>query len=106
MQSYDLRAYVNAIMRQMRHEVVLVANAKGIPLKEEFKAGKCKPSQRYSTLQDLDAHRPTEIDMFSGALVRMGKELGIECPYNEMTYNLIKALEEKNEGKFDYPEEN
>ena len=48
----------------------------------------------------------TEIDMFSGALVRMGKDLGIECPYNEMTYNLIKALEEKNEGKFDYPEEN
>lgn len=106
MQAYEDSTYVNAIMRQMRHEVVLVANAKGIPLKEEFKAGKCKPSQRYSTLQDLDAHRPTEIDMFSSALVRMGKELGIECPYNEMTYNLIKALEEKNEGKFDYPEEN
>ena len=106
MQAYEDSTYVNAIMRQMRHEVVLVANAKGIPLKEEFKAGKCKPSQRYSTLQDLDAHRPTEIDMFSGALVRMGKDLGIECPYNEMTYNLIKALEEKNEGKFDYPEEN
>lgn len=105
MQAYDDSTYMNAIMRQMRHEVVLVANAKGIPLKEEFKAGKCKPSQRYSTLQDLDAHRHTEIDMFSGALVRMGKELGIECPYNEMTYNLIKVLEEKNDGKFDYPEE-
>lgn len=100
--SYEDSTYVNFIMRQMRHEVVLVANAKGIPLQEEFKAGKCLPSQRYSTLQDLDAHRRTEIDMFSGALVRMGKELGIECPYNEITYNLIKALEEKNEGKFDY----
>ena len=100
--AYEDSTYVNFIMRQMRHEVVLVANAKGIPLQEEFKAGKCLPSQRYSTLQDLDAHRRTEIDMFSGALVRMGKELGIECPYNEMTYNLIKALEEKNEGKFDY----
>ena len=52
--------YVDAIMRQMRHEVVLVANKKGIPLKEEFKAGKWLPSQRYSTLQDLDAHRHTE----------------------------------------------
>lgn len=100
--SYEDSPYVSFIMRQMRHEVVLVANAKGISLKEEFKAGKCLPSQRYSTLQDLDAHRHTEIDMFSGALVRMGKELGIECPYNEMTYNLIKALEEKNDGKFDY----
>ena len=100
--AYDDSTYADAIMRQMRHEVVLVANAKGIPLKEEFKAGKWLPSQRYSTLQDLDAHRHTEIDMFSGALVRMGKELGIACPYNEMTYNLIKALEEKNDGKFDY----
>lgn len=54
------------------------------------------------SLQDLDAHRHTEIDMFSGALIRIGKEVGVECPYNEMTYNLIKALEEKNDGKFDY----
>ena len=100
--AYDDSTYADAIMRKMRHEVVLVANAKGIPLKDEFKAAKWLPSQRYSTLQDLDAGRKTEIDMFSGALIRMGKELGIECPYNEMAYNLIKALEEKNEGKFNY----
>ena len=61
-----------------------------------------KPSARYSTLQDLDAGRHTEIDMFSGALIRMGKELGIPTPYNEFAYHMIKALEEKNDGKFDY----
>ena len=60
------------------------------------------PSARYSTLQDLDAGRHTEIDMFSGALMRMGRELGIPVPYNEFTYHMIKALEEKNDGKFDY----
>ena len=53
-------------------------------------------------LQDLDAGRHTEIDMFSGALMRMGKELGIPMPYNEYTYHMIKALEEKNDGKFNY----
>ena len=42
--------------------------------------------------------------MFSGALMRMGKELGIPTPYNEYTYHMIKALEEKNEGLFDYKE--
>ena len=41
-------------------------------------------------------------DMFSGALIRMGKELNIKTPYNEFTYHMIKALEEKNDGKFDY----
>lgn len=40
--------------------------------------------------------------MFSGALIRMGKELEIPTPYNEYTYHMIKALEEKNDGKFDY----
>ena len=34
------------------------------------------PKARYSTLQDLDAGRHTEIDMFSGALMRMGKRTG------------------------------
>ena len=29
--------------------------------------------------------------------MRMGKELGIPTPYNEYTYHMIKALEEKND---------
>lgn len=37
-----------------------------------------------------------------GALMRMGQELGIPTPYNEYTYHMIKALEEKNDGLFDY----
>ncbi len=40
--------------------------------------------------------------MFSGALIRMGKELGIPTPYNEFAYHMIKALEEKNGDLFDY----
>lgn len=39
---------------------------------------------------------------FAGEMVRMGKELGIAVPYCEYTYHLIKSLEEKNDGKFDY----
>ena len=41
-----------------------------------------------------------------GALVKMGKELHIPTPYNEYTYHMIKALEEKNDGLFDYDQEN
>ena len=52
--------------------------------------------------QDPMKGRHTEIDMFSGALIRMGKELGIPTPYNEFTYHMIKALEEKNDRRFDY----
>lgn len=59
------------------------------------------PATRYSTLQDLDAKRPTEIDMFCGVLMKKAAEKGIQVPVAECTYQ-IKALEEKNEGRFDY----
>ena len=97
---------MKAISDGLRKELKAIALAKGIDL---TKAGSASvhgspvpPSARYSTLQDLDAGRHTEIDMFSGALMRMGQELGIPTPYNEYTYHMIKALEEKNDGLFDY----
>ena len=84
-------------------EVVAVAEEKGIDIHDAdapaARNSGVLPDARYSTLQGLDAHRPTEIDMFSGALIRMGKELGIEVPFNEFAFHAIKALEEKNCGK-------
>ena len=103
---YEDSIHMKAISDGLRNELETIAKAKGIDINksgELSKKGSAVPaSARYSTLQDLDAGRHTEIDMFSGALVRMGKELGIPTPYNEYTYHMIKALEEKNDGKFDY----
>ena len=59
-------------------------------------------AKNYSNPSGSGCRRHTEIDMFSGALMRMGRELGIPTPYNEYTYHMIKALEEKNDGLFDY----
>ena len=98
--------HMRAISAGLRRELEAVAEAKGIDLSKadtsSNRGSAVPPTARYSTLQDLDAGRHTEIDMFSGALMRMGKELGIPTPYNEYTYHMIKALEEKNDGKFDY----
>lgn len=98
--------HMKAISDGLKGELEAIAQAKGIDLsKTEASSGRgsaVPPSARYSTLQDLDAGRHTEIDMFSGALIRMGKELGIPAPYNEYTYHMIKALEEKNDGRFNY----
>ena len=107
---YRDSVHMKAISDGLRCELEAIAAAKGIDMqKVDAVSGKgcaVKPSARYSTLQDLDAGRHTEIDMFSGALIRMGKELGIPTPYNEFTYHMIKALEEKNDGKFDYTSPN
>lgn len=103
---YSDSIHMKAIREGLQKEVEAVAAAKGIDLsKVDIKSTRgsaVPPTARYSTLQDIDAGRHTEIDMFSGALVRMGKELGIPTPYNEYTYHMIKAIEEKNDGVFDY----
>ena len=83
---YEDSVHMQAISEGLRKELEDVAKAKGIDID---KAGKSSsygsavpPTARYSTLQDLDAGRHTEIDMFSGALMRMGQELGIPVTYN------------------------
>lgn len=98
--------HMKAISDGLRRELEQIALAKGIDMSKmagtSGRGSAVPASARYSTLQDLDAGRHTEIDMFSGTLMRMGEELGIPTPYNEYTYHMIKALEEKNDGLFDY----
>ncbi len=101
--AYDDSEYCATLVRHLEEEVFTVARAKGLhPDPVIIPAGGYSKDQRYSTLQDLDAGRKTEVEMFCGAMVRMGRELGIPTPYCECTYYLIKTLEEKNEGKFNY----
>ena len=103
---YSDSTHMKAISDGLRRELEQIALAKGIDMSKmagtSGRGSAVPASARYSTLQDLDAGRHREIDMFSGALMRMGEELGIPTPYNEYTYHMIKALEEKNDGLFDY----
>lgn len=102
-QAYKDSEHVHFIAEKLWKEVAAVANAKGIPLTDRFLLFRgVKPEARFSTLQDLDAGRHTEIEMLAGEMISMGKELGISVPYCEYTYHLIKALEEKNDGEFEY----
>ena len=83
---YRDSVHMKAISDGLRAELMTIAEAKGIDISKADVSsgrGRCGSADgaRYSTLQDLDAGRHTEIDMFSGALIRMGKELGIPTPY-------------------------
>lgn len=99
---YEDSAYAARLAECLRGEVEALAAAKGIgPLGVPTGSPVAKRA-RYSTLQDLDAHRHTEVDLFAGAVVAMGRELGVPTPYSEFAYNVIKAMEEKNDGKFEY----
>jgi 2-dehydropantoate 2-reductase len=77
-----------------------VAAAQGIELDadpEELIDHAARPDVAYdhkaSMLQDVEAHRATEVDYLNGGIVRFGKEHGVPTPFNEAILALVKGLE-------------
>jgi len=56
-------------------------------------------SHESSTLQDIRAGKPTEIDALSGAVVRLGEEAGFPTPVNWTLYKMVKFMEAKSPSK-------
>lgn len=95
--------HVSFLRERLFDEVRRVGAALGIEvLKPSLAWDSCAKTARFSTLQDLDAGRHTEIDMFAGVLMEKAKSVGISVPFTEYTYHAIKAIEEKNDGRFVY----
>ena len=46
-----------------------------------------------SMLEDVEAHRPTEVELINGALVREAARVGVEAPLQTAVYRLVKARE-------------
>jgi 2-dehydropantoate 2-reductase len=46
-----------------------------------------------SMLEDVDARRPTEVELINGALVRQARERGVEAPLHEAVYALVRGRE-------------
>ncbi|MFI3209399.1 MAG: ketopantoate reductase C-terminal domain-containing protein, partial [Eubacteriales bacterium] len=91
----------NFIRLAAMREVIAVANKLNINLSEEdikFQENVVKAipfENKPSTLQDLESHKLTEIHMFAGRIMELGKELDVATPINEIFYYGIRTLEEK-----------
>jgi 2-dehydropantoate 2-reductase len=46
-----------------------------------------------SMLQDVEAHRPTEVDWLNGGISRFGREHGVPTPLNDAIWALVRGLE-------------
>lgn len=98
--------HIEYMRENAAREVIAIAQKKGIDLSEQDLVDRIPivrgliPDGKPSTLQDIEAGRKTEVETFAGDVIRMGQELGVATPYNEIFYHMIYALEEKNEGKF------
>lgn len=52
------------------------------------------PENKTSMLQDIEAGRKSEVDLFAGTVIQLGKKYNVATPVNEMLYRIIQALEE------------
>lgn len=96
-------AHTRAIMDAVIDEAFAVACAAGVPLAWASAAayravfyGRLVPSTFYhrsSMLQDLERHRPTEIDAINGQVWQRGAVHGIVTPVNELLTRLVHARE-------------
>ena len=93
-----------AIMRDIVREVFAVMTAAGQTTHwgtaeeylEAFYRDFVPPTRAHypSTLQDLRAGKPTEIEALNGAVLRLAEKHGIPVPVNEVVYRMVKFKEQ------------
>ena len=79
-------------------EGLAVARALGIELHNDpkalvLKAANAPGKHKASMLQDVEAHRQTEVDFMNGAIVEWGKKTGVPTPLNHAVWALVKGME-------------
>jgi 2-dehydropantoate 2-reductase len=87
------------LVKGLMEEGKAVAAAAGVALGEDPWEMNVLATQRGSAhypsmLEDVEAHRRTEIDMITGALVREAHRVGVPVPLHETMERLIKAKED------------
>jgi len=88
------------LMESAMREVVVLAKAAKVNLSEEdvidwysLLSG-LSPQGKTSMVQDVEAKRKTEVEMFAGKVIELGKTYGIPTPVNETLFRLIKIIEQ------------
>ena len=93
--SQDARNLMEALMR----EVIELAGVLGINLVEEDLQKwygflmQLSPEGKSSMLQDVEAGRKTEVEIFSGKICELGRRHGVATPVNRAVLQIIKVME-------------
>ena len=97
---FQTSKHAQQIMESAMREVMTVAEAAGVNLVEKDISDwytylkTFDPAGRTSMLQDIEAGRVTEVDIFAGKVIDLGKTYDIPTPVNEILYHAIKVLEQ------------
>lgn len=99
----ETRGLVDGAMR----EVIEVARAEGITLTEEDMESVYRTMDglsdggKTSMCQDVEAGRKTEVEIFSGTVIDLGRKHGIPVPVNAALFQILKTIESSYRGAID-----
>jgi 2-dehydropantoate 2-reductase len=89
------------LMETVMKEVIRLAEAEGVALREEditewvrIMSG-LSPEGKTSMLQDVEAGRKTEVEMFGGKVLELAVRHQLQVPVNETVYRIIKVMERR-----------
>ena len=88
------------LMEALMQEVVTLAKASHVNLTDQDikdwypVLNRLSPQGKTSMLQDIEAKRKTEVDVFGGKVIELGKAHGIPTPVNQTVFQIIKILEQ------------
>lgn len=92
-----------AFVRNVLKEVQAIAKAEGVKNPETMIDETVEhlhtmiPDGKTSMLQDVEAGRKTEVDMFAGTVIELGLKHHIETPYNTVLKELVDIIYEKQQ---------
>lgn len=95
-----------ALMESLMREVLTLAQASNVNLTEQDLLDwypvlhRLSPHGKTSMLQDIEAGRKSELEIFSGRVIAMGEKLGILTPVN-LTVNRILRVYEAHPGGYE-----
>ncbi len=84
--------------QKLMKEVELIAAAEGVKNTETMidealeDISQMIPEGKTSMLQDVLAGRKTEVEMFAGAMIELGKKHNIPVPYNKFMYEMFEII--------------
>jgi len=89
---------VSNLAREMMREAQAVAARLGLDLpisiEQRMEGAKKVGEHKTSMLQDLEAHRPVELEAIVGAVVELGQRIGVPMPHTRTVYSATKLLAE------------
>jgi 2-dehydropantoate 2-reductase len=91
-QCAETRELAAAIMAEAESVAEKLGINLGVSIAQRLEGAEKVGHHKTSMLQDLEAGRPMELEAIVGAVVELGKKMGLPLPYTNTVYSCVKLL--------------